>query len=396
MKKTVRVLYFMPDMSLEPNAGNRARVISLLKYFKSKGFEVDYFGIRDYGPPVSENAVEEMLATQLVDRVFVGVKKPYRRQNIKRMFLHKIPEIFFNRTKNNSIFQSDVTLSLRRQFQKVLKENEYDYIVINYTTWADVVKDRKFIKGARLIIDTHDFLTIQQYNRNRKESKNKLGAILQGEINRLNYFDEVWAVSVDEFHIFHQLLDAEVKLVPNISNYEQSEVGDVDKKYDLLYVASDNPYNKASAKWFFDEVYPLLDTSIAIKVVGRICGCIDNFPNVEKTPFVEDLSEIYAQSRVVICPMLEGTGIKLKVLEAMSFGLPIVCNLRGVDGLPNKIDNGCLVTDDAREFADYANQLLTDPSKYSEIANQSKKLYSSYFLLERRLKQLDELFSKHA
>lgn len=384
----------MPDMSLEPNAGNRARVISLLRFFKSKNFDVDYFGVEDWAP-TPPDTVQQMLDTKLVDRVFVGQRKPYRDNRVKRFFLHKLPEVFLNRNKDNSKFGADASLHLCRQFQKVLKENTYDYIIINYTNWADIVRDKKYIKGARLIIDTHDFLTVQQYNRDRCKEKNNLGMIFQEEINRLNYFDEVWSVSIDEYYIFDQILDASVELVPNISIYEPKEVSDFDKSYDLFYVASDNPYNKVSARWFFDNVYPLLDESISIKLVGKICNHVGNYPNVDKSIFVEDLTECYAHSRIALCPMLQGTGIKLKVLEAMSFGLPIVCNLRGIDGLPNKINNGCLVTDNAAVFAQNIQLLLSDQNLYRKVQDESRKLYSSYFLLEHRIEQLEELFSKH-
>lgn len=394
MQKTAKILYFMPDLSLDPNAGNRARVLSLLRFFKSKNFEVDYFGIEDW-MPTPKDAVQKMLETKLVDRVFVGQRKPFRNNRLKRFFFHKIPELLFNRNRDNSFFGADASLHLCRQFKKVLKENTYDYILINYTNWSDIVRDKEYIKGARLIIDTHDFLTIQQYNKDRDKQRNRLGRIFQEEINRLNYFDEVWSVSIDEYYIFDQLLDANVELVPNISIYEQKDFKQKEKKYDLLYVASDNPYNRASAKWFFDHVYPLLDRNIQIKLVGRICNHVDDYPNVDKSVFIEDLSDIYAQSRVVLCPMLEGTGIKLKVLEAMSYGLPIVCNERGIDGLPNKINNGCLVSNDPLIFAQNIVLLLSDTTKYKELEAESRLLYVSYFLLERRLEQLEQLFSKH-
>jgi len=60
---------------------------------------------------------------------------------------------------------------------------------------------------------------------------------------------------------------------------------------------------------------------------------------------VANLVEFYQNVSIVICPMFSGTGVKIKVLEALSYGIPVVTNQRGVDGLLNKSANGCLVTE---------------------------------------------------
>ena len=82
---------------------------------------------------------------------------------------------------------------------------------------------------------------------------------------------------------------------------------------------------------------------------------------------VQDLEEFYTNARVAICPMLSGTGIKIKVLEALSYGLPVVTNRRGIDGLINKKNNGCIVCQDPKDFADNINQLIKDDVFYQNM-----------------------------
>ena len=130
-----------------------------------------------------------------------------------------------------------------------------------------------------------------------------------------------------------------------------------------------------------------------ICIIGKINDLIpENYPNITKIPFVENLAEAYANSKIAICPMLGGTGIKLKVIEAMSFALPVVCTLRGIDGLPNKINNGCLVSDDANQFASNIVELLENHELYNKMSEQGYDLYKAYFNPEVRYKQLDEIF----
>ncbi|SBW05887.1 glycosyltransferase family 4 protein [uncultured Dysgonomonas sp.] len=387
-----RILYFMPYLSFENNAGNITRVISLLKYFKQRNFKVDYYGIKDWYK-WEDGDDERMMKSGLIDRLFIASTKPSQRKFMQRL-LYKVPEYFKRKLYgiDNEALSNYSTWYVCQQFEKVLKENEYDYIVVNYAWWAYLIRDKALLKGARTIIDTHDLLTVNQYHSEKKG----LGRTFEQEIKRMSLFDEVWAVSVDEYYIFSQFLENTIRLVPNISlsNIDSYTVAsDKKPKYDLVYVASDNHWNQDSARWFFTEVYPLLPTDITMCVIGRITEYIkEGYPNVTKIRFIEDLGSAYADSKISICPMLGGSGIKLKVIEAMSFGLPVVCTLRGIDGLPNKINNGCLVSLNAGEFASNIRKLLDNEALYKEQSKQGYDLYKAYFNPSVRYKQLDEIF----
>src|SRR3546814_15765273 len=89
------------------------------------------------------------------------------------------------------------------------------------------------------------------------------------------------------------------------------------KKFVVIYVASDNPHNTRAAKWFFDKVYPQLPEQIRLCVIGKISGHIGTYRNVTKISFAEDLDEFYRQSAIAMCPMRGGTGVKVKVVEAL-------------------------------------------------------------------------------
>lgn len=380
----------MPDLSLEDTAGNRTRVISLLKYFKSRKFEVDYYGVRDWIPWTGDN-VDKIMATGLVNRVIVGDRHISRDKPLKRLFCFKIPELIKNKLYRVDAYalNNAGTFYLLQQFNRFLEKNKYDYIIINYSIWCNLIRNKKYTGDARVIIDTHDFVTVQMFNK----KKSLLSRALKEEIKRLNYADEVWAVSVDEYYIFTQFLDHTVRLVPNIPlSHSLPANSNRDKKYDLVYVASENPYNRMSVKWFIEEVYPLLSPDLSICIVGTITRHFEDKPNIQKIGFAENLNDIYSQAKIVICPMLDGTGIKLKVIEAMANALPVVCTLRGIDGLPNKINNGCLVGDTPEEFAGNIDKLLHDSKLYNTLSEEGYDLYQNYFTQEIRYKQLDHIF----
>ena len=208
----------------------------------------------------------------------------------------------------------------------------------------------------------------------------------------LDKFDQVWAISNDEYYIFSQFIK-NVKLVPFSPTLNLDfTLAKRKTTFDIIYVASENPHNIKSAKWFFQKVYPILDQNFKILVIGKICKHISDYKNVVKINFVEDLYTEYLNSKISICPMLTGTGVKIKVLEALSFGLPIVTNLRGVDGLVNKSKNGCIVCDSEIDFAENISDLLTNESFFNEKSKEALDFFNTNYSKSIIYKNLDTIF----
>ncbi len=159
----------------------------------------------------------------------------------------------------------------------------------------------------------------------------------------------------------------------------------------MLYVASQNPHNVKGFHWFMKEVLPNLK-EIKINVIGKICEVIEEHPQIVKHGIVDSLKEYYENSKISICPMLTGTGIKVKVLESLSYGIPVVTNRRGVDGILNKTENGCLVSENGMIFAENINMLLNNDSFYAEIQNNAKEYFLKNHTRQKEMKILNDIF----
>ncbi|MXO07343.1 glycosyltransferase [Flavobacterium sp. HBTb2-11-1] len=376
----MRVLYFYPENPLLKTQGNNARALALLEYFKNRNTEVDLVGVTT--DVYTEKELNKLKEEELISKGYLLPIFIRKKNKLKYFFYQSLP----NRISRNISLFDRTRIGHYETFTSILKANQYDIIVISYVYWSKLVKNRPDIKNTKLIIDTHDFLTSQFQNK----KKFKLGRFFQKEIEILSDFDKILVISPEEKYIFSQFIDKEIALVTH-SLPQKSDLR-AEKKYDIIYVASENEHNTKSAKWFFDHVYPLLSKSLKIAVVGKITKFIDDYPNVEKISFIENLDDAYSQSRIAICPMLSGTGIKIKVIEALSLGLPVVCNERGVDGLVNKSHNGCLVSNDPNQFADYINKLLTDSDFYRKISSEANSYFSAHHSLEATYSLLDKVF----
>ena len=376
----MNILYFYPENPTVLNQGNNARAFALLQYFKSKNHKIDYVGIASKS--FSEVDLESFKNADLIRNGFLLKRDKRISKTLSYLFTYAIP----NKLKGRIRDFDRTRFGHKEQFLKILKDNQYDYIIISYAYWAELIRENKYLKNAKLIIDTHDFLTSQFQNQKRFN----LGKYFNKEIELLNLFQKVWVISSDENYVFSQFVSSEVITIPHAlqAKFQLNSA----KKYDLVYVASSNEHNVKSVKWFFEEVYPKLNHNLSICVVGKINDHIPELPNVTKMHFVEDLNRVYSESRVAICPMLSGSGLKIKVVEALSFGLPVVCNPRGIDGLINKTNNGCLVTEDATTFSKYIEQLLTDKSFYQQQQTLSENFFVNYLSVESVYLELDKVF----
>ncbi|NIK92679.1 glycosyltransferase family 4 protein [Mangrovimonas sp. CR14] len=376
-KDPKKILFFYPENPLQLHQGNNARALALLKYFREREFEVDFVGEQKEGISFSE--LESLKNLGFVNNCWLlpdtksgGLKYLFQVSLPKKM--SKIPKAFDRRK-----------LGQQQAFNDILKGNNYDFVLISYSCWIPLVLNNPYLKDSQIIVDTHDLLTSQF----KSYKSFELGSFFSAEMQLLDAMDRVWAISIEEKYLFEQFLSSKVDLVPHI---QQKHEFHVEKSIDILYVASDNEHNRIGARWFFDHVYPMLSNDLKITVVGKVGDFIPDGDQIKKIRYVEDLTEVYAQARVVICPMFSGTGLKIKVVEALSHGLPVVCNERGVDGLINKTRNGCLVTNSPTKFSGFIDKLLNDIDFYKEHSSLAHSFFDEQFSKEQVYSKLDSIF----
>jgi len=384
----MKILFFYPDNPLNINQGNNARANKLLHYFKSRNFEIDFVGETKLKYGEKENFIlddiKELEKQKLIKKGYLVRER--KRSGLVYLFKHSIP----SRLRKDSKFFNGLGIGQKEDFEKILKDNKYHYILISYVLHSNLIANKKLLKGAKTIVDTHDFFTAQYLF----HKGFKLGNAFETELRLLNKFDSIWSISNEEQFIFSQFLpEKDIITVPHGEKNKSSNNSDL--SIDVFYVASKNPHNVKSAKWFFNDVYPLLPKNIKFTIVGRICDSIADLDNVTKIRYVENIDALYEQCKITICPMLSGTGLKIKVVESLSFGKPVVCNERGVDGLLCKINNGCLVTNQKEEFANYIIDLLQNKDYYTEHANNAKLFFETTLDENIVFKRLDVFFNNN-
>lgn len=140
--------------------------------------------------------------------------------------------------------------------------------------------------------------------------------------------------------------------------------------------------NEDGIVWFCDEILPEICAKVPevqVLVVGRnpsekVLRLQETSARITVTGFVEDVRNYLNTSTVFICPLRMGSGTRLKIMEAMASGIPIVSTSIGSEGIEVTDGQDIILADNARGFATKTLDLLGDPDKRAVISANARKL----------------------
>ncbi|HOL70667.1 MAG TPA: glycosyltransferase [Bryobacteraceae bacterium] len=137
--------------------------------------------------------------------------------------------------------------------------------------------------------------------------------------------------------------------------------------------------NQLALNWFIRAVLPLVleqRPGARLVVVGSEPPPRHRLPPshaIELRGFVEDTREPLSRYAVFVCPVLSGSGVRVKLLEAFAAGIPAVSTRLGAEGLARKDGEFCALADDPAEFARKILELFDNPAAAAQMALRARK-----------------------
>jgi glycosyltransferase involved in cell wall biosynthesis len=164
--------------------------------------------------------------------------------------------------------------------------------------------------------------------------------------------------------------------------------------------------NLDAIRYYLSDVRPALER-IGVDVVLDVVGDADPAlrqelagPAINFLGYVDDVMETLAAYRVFVAPLVSGTGIKTKVLEAMAAGLAVVTTPEGIIGLDVRHGEHCLLARNAHEMATHVRDAFERPDEMEEIGQRARDYVAAGFspeVLQRRWRSLlDEIDGRRA
>jgi glycosyltransferase involved in cell wall biosynthesis len=94
---------------------------------------------------------------------------------------------------------------------------------------------------------------------------------------------------------------------------------------------------------------------------------------IEVTGYVSDLTSLLAETGAFIVPLHAGGGMRVKILDAWNWGLPIVSTTIGAEGIVVEPEENILIADEADTFAQATIRLLTEPSLADKLVQNGRQ-----------------------
>jgi len=136
--------------------------------------------------------------------------------------------------------------------------------------------------------------------------------------------------------------------------------------------------NQEALLWFVQRVFPRVraaEPRARLIVIGSDPPPRHSLPEAEAIDlvgFVEDVREPLARYALFVCPILSGSGVRVKLLEAFAAGIPVVSTHLGAEGLTVMDGDICALADEPAAFAGHIVELLTNPERAGEMAQRAR------------------------
>jgi len=200
-------------------------------------------------------------------------------------------------------------------------------------------------------------------------------------------FHVVTVVSERERHLFEALLPngrgPRAKVIPNGADPCLLDYECPTKEHGVLVFTGALGYlpNYGAALHLWRDILPLVRRYVPearVRITGRAAGVdtseFEAAPGVELTGYVDDIRPVVASASALVVPIRLGGGTRLKILEAMALGTPVVSTRVGAEGISVADGDDILLGETAAEMANRVVRILTSPELAAKIAGNARAL----------------------
>jgi len=152
--------------------------------------------------------------------------------------------------------------------------------------------------------------------------------------------------------------------------------------------------NQEALEWFVRLVLPRVleqEPDARLLIVGSEPPPRHALPRseaIELVGFVEDVREPLGRYALFLCPILSGSGVRVKLLEAFAAGIPVISTRLGAEGLAEQDGEICALADDPERFANHVVRMLRDPVEAAAMATRARAYVEEHRDMRRMTERL--------
>lgn len=378
------ILVVTSDFIYPPNHGGRVDVWNKILCLKSLGFNIDLIAT------IKENPSEKnlMIVRSVVDNLILVYRK------------NKIIDVF-----------SFIPLQIKSRInlKYINFDKKYDYISLEGTYVVSILENESLkVKHKMLRMQNDEAVYFRQLANSEKTYWKKFYYFT--EALKFKFIDKKIVNNMSNImFISYEELNKYKNKYKDINGYFMPAAIEMKIKKQILntknVVCIGSLFmvnNKEAIQFYIEKIHPLLNDikEYTFTIAGNSKGegiewikkLASNYSNINIIDSPENLDDIYANASVFVNPMLHGAGVKLKTVNAIVNGLPVVSTTIGNQGTGLEHGKHIYIADEPEKFADYIRMLLNSKEKRQKIVEDSQKYIRLYYDQEKILsKYLDEI-----
>lgn len=392
----MKILQIIPRFVYPPDDGGKIGIANIYEEF-SKENEVTLFSLTNE----SINDEQLLQAHRFGDVVFHKANTKNNWSNLLRTLYKKHPLLFF---KHNPA-------SLYKAIDEILIKQKFDIVHIDHSYLAPVgkyIKD-KFKVPFGLRLHNIEYKIWERYLDELKLGSFKYRFIKrQAELikERESYYiskaDAAFPITEVDLRIAKQL-------APN-SNLKVASAGIDPKKWGVGKFVNRTPnrmiiastwnwiHNENGLRWFINNVFPKLlneNRNAELVVLGKKTpNWLNDREQVINQGYVDSVLEYFHSSNVYVAPLFVGSGIRIKILEALASGLPVVATSVSAEGIEIGPEDGLFVSDDSETQAEIILELMRNKAKSVELGERAYRYVSEHYSWENSVRIMLEEYIK--
>lgn len=350
--------------------GNRKFIIEQVELFKRMGHEVHYLYVMECALFKGNNEDKDCLPQM----------KSYWGDKLYIYKVSKCTKLIFNLVaKYRQLFgngyehcDDEFPNGLVKFVNKLNERGQYDCCLVNYYTLSYLLTKIAIpLKG----LVTHDYFSYKNLLLNQK--KTWMGTSADQEAKGLQRSPHIFALNTEEA-VFFSKMSPQSKIY-NVFSFYKYHSNKVVGNRDILFLSGRNKFNVNGLNWFLSEIYPKVIAkfpNVNLKIGGGICNVIkhlQNKPNIELVGYVDNAKSFYESADVVINPTYQGTGLKIKTFEGISYDKVVIAHPHSLIGIFAPNNAPVFASKNADEWVAFLERIWQNTIGADEIAAIKKQ-----------------------